>query len=65
MTNLDRKARCCAADLKFLLSLLPEDSDRRVEVSFLIVQMRKDPTNEQINAAWKIAAIIHEELRTK
>jgi hypothetical protein len=34
-------------------------------VSFLIVQMRKDPTNEQINAAWKIAAIIHEELRTK
>ncbi len=65
MNNLERKARCCENDLHFLLSLLPEDSDRRVEVSFLIVQMHKDPTNEQINAAWKIAAIIHEELRTK
>ena len=65
MTNLERKARCCAADLRFLISVLPDHSSRRNEIVSLILVMRNNPTNEQINAAWKRAAIIHEELRTK
>lgn len=63
MTNLERKARCCESDLRFLISVLPDHSSRRNEIVALILEMRNNPTDEQINAAWKIAAIIHEEIR--
>jgi hypothetical protein len=42
MTNLDRKARCCRADLRFLLSLLA-DSPHREKVEGRLRQI------EQIN----------------
>ena len=62
MTNLDRKARCCRSDLRFLLSL-PADSPLREKVEGRLRQIEGSPTNEQINAAWKMAAIIHEQIR--
>ena len=62
MTNLDRKARCCRADLRFLLSLLA-DSPHREKVEGRLRQIEGSPTDEQINAAWKTAAIIHEQIR--
>jgi hypothetical protein len=62
MTNLDRKARCCRADLRFLLSLL-EDSPHRGKVEGRLRQIQGSPTNEQLTAAWKLAAIIHEQIR--
>jgi len=62
MTNLERKARCYESDLRFLLSLLPEGSQKKWEINALIRTL-KEPTNEKINAAWRIAAIIHEEIR--
>ena len=62
MTNLDRKARCCRADLRFLLSL-PADSPLREKVEGRLRQIDGNPTDEQINAAWKMAAIIHDQIR--
>lgn len=62
MTNLDRKARCCRADLRFLLSLLA-DSPHREKVEGRLRQIEGSPTDEKINAAWQIAAIIHDEIR--
>ena len=62
MTNLDHKAHCCRSDLRFLLSLLA-DSPHREKVEGRLRQIEGSPTNEQINAAWKMAAIIHEQIR--
>ena len=62
MTNLDRKARCCRSDLRFLLSLLA-DSPHREKVKGRLRQIEGSPTEEQINAAWNMAAIIHEQIR--
>lgn len=63
MTNLDRKARCCRSDLRFLLSLLPVGTDAWHEVYELFEIANNYPTDEQINAAWQLAAIIHDEIR--
>ena len=63
MTNLDRKARCCRSDLRFLLSILPPSSLRHDEIRVWIRQIEGSPTDEQLNAAWQIAAIIHDEIR--
>jgi len=62
LTNLEKKARCCRADLRFLLSLLA-DSQHREKVEGRLRQIGGSPTEEQINAAWKLAAIIHEQIR--
>jgi hypothetical protein len=62
MTNLDRKATCCRSDLRFLLSLL-EDSPHREKVQGRLLQIQGSPTNEQLTAAWNMAAIIHEQIR--
>jgi hypothetical protein len=62
MTNLDNKATCCRSDLRFLLSLLA-DSPHREKVQGRLRQIQGRPTEEQINAAWKMAAIIHEQIR--
>lgn len=62
LTNLEKKARCCRADLRFLLSLLA-DSPHREKVEGRLRQIEGSPTDEQINAAWQIAAIIHDEIR--
>ena len=63
MTNLDRKARCCRSDLRFLLSILPPSSLRHDEIRVWLRQIEGSPTDEKINAAWQIAAIIHDEIR--
>ena len=65
MTNLDRKARCCRSDLRFLLSILPPSSLRHDEIRVWIRQIEGSQTDEQINAAWKLAAIIHEQIRNE
>ena len=62
MTNLEKKSRCCRSDLRFLLSLLA-DSPHREKVEGRLRQIEGSPTDEQINAAWQIAAIIHDEIR--
>ncbi len=62
LTNLEKKARCCRADLRFLISLLA-DSPHREKVEGRLRQIEGSPTNEQLNAAWKLAAIIHEQIR--
>ena len=62
LTNLEKKARCCRADLRFLISLLA-DSPYREKVEGRLRQIEGSPTNEQLNAAWKLAAIIHEQIR--
>lgn len=62
MTNLDRKAHCCRSDLRFLLSMLA-DSPHREKVEGRLRQIEGSLTDEQINAAWKMAAIIHDEIR--
>jgi len=62
LTNLEKKARCCRADLRFLLSLLA-DSPHREKVDGSLRQIEGSPTDEQINAAWQLAAIIHEQIR--
>lgn len=62
LTNLEKKARCCRADLRFLLSLLA-DSPHREKVEGRLRQIEGSPTDEQINAAWQLAAIIHDEIR--
>lgn len=61
--NNTARARCCLSDLRFLLSILPENSGRRMEVQALIGQLENLPTDDQINAAWRLAAIIHDEIR--
>lgn len=61
--NTRARAACCRADLRFLLSILPDNIGRRMEVQALIRQMQGNPTDEQINAAWRQAAIIHDEIR--
>lgn len=61
--NNTARARCCLSDLRFLLSILPENSGRRMEVQALIGQIENLPTDDQINAAWIIVAIIHEKIR--
>jgi hypothetical protein len=62
MTNLEKKSRCCRSDLRFLLSLLA-DSPHREKVEGRLRQIEGSPTDEQINAAWQLAAIIHDEIR--
>jgi len=62
MTNLEKKSRCCLADLRFLLSLLA-DSPHLEKVEGRLRQIEGSPTDEQLNAAWKLAAIIHEQIR--
>jgi hypothetical protein len=62
MTNLEKKSRCCRSDLRFLLSLLA-DSPHREKVEGRLRQIEGSPTDEKINAAWKLAAIIHDEIR--
>ena len=62
MTNLEKKSRCCRSDLRFLLSLLA-DSPHREKVEGRLRQIEGSPTNEQLNAAWEMAAIIHEQIR--
>jgi len=63
MTNLDHKAHCCRSDLRFLLSILPPSSLRHDEIRVWLRQIEGSPTDEQLNAAWKLAAIIHEQIR--
>ena len=61
--NTRARADCCRSDLRFLLSILPADSPHREKVQGLLRQIDDSPTDEQINAAWKRAAIIHDEIR--
>ena len=63
MTNLEKKARCCASDLCFLRPFLAKWTKEREEVERHIQALRGSPTEEQINAAWQLAAIIHEQIR--
>lgn len=61
--NTRARAVCCRSDLRFLLSILPEDSPHREKVESRLRQIEGNPTDEQINAAWQLAAIIHDEIR--
>lgn len=61
--NTAARAACCRSDLRFLLSILPADSPHREKVWALLYQIHATPTDEQINAAWRQAAIIHDEIR--
>lgn len=61
--NTRARAVCCRADLRFLLSILPADSPHIEKVRGRLAQIQGSPTDEQINAAWRQAAIIHDEIR--
>jgi hypothetical protein len=63
--NTAARARCCRADLCFLRSFLANGTKEREEIECRIQVLSGNPTDEQINAAWKIAAIIHDEIRRK
>lgn len=49
--NTRARAVCCRSDLRFLLSILPEDSPHREKVESRLRQIEGNPTDEQINAA--------------
>lgn len=61
--NTRARAVCCRSDLRFLLSILPEDSPHREKVESRLRQIEGNPTDEQINAAWQLATIIHDQIR--
>jgi hypothetical protein len=63
MDNLTAKANACRADLRFLLTIVPDEwlaVKRRVQVA---ISTLKNPTEQKITAAWQLAAKIHETIR--
>lgn len=62
-SNLHRKAASCRADLEFLLSIAPVEWWRTNKWLRDSIEAMKRPTEEKITAAWKLAAIIHDEIR--
>lgn len=61
--NIAARARCCCADLCFLRPFFENGSKEREEVERRIQVLRGNPTDGQINAAWKMVAIIHDQIR--
>jgi len=66
-TNLHRKANACRADLKFLLGIVPAEWVWvRFEVKNALMGLENPNeylNHQRINAAWQLAALIHEKIR--
>jgi len=63
MDNLTAKANACRADLRYLLTIVPDEWTKdRDFIQWLIDSLDK-PTEEKINAAWQRAAEYHELIR--
>ena len=61
--NLHRKANSCRADLEFLLSIIPAEWFLKKWRVREAIETLENPTEKKITAAWKLAAIVHEEIR--
>lgn len=62
--NTRAKATCCLADLRFLLQIANYHNLGKPVLN-LIHMVEQNPTEPVITAAWKHAAMIHDEIRRK
>lgn len=59
------KARCCIADLRFLLTISKDHAAIRDLVNAHIDQVTQFPTDQNLKTAWRFCAYMHETIRNQ
>lgn len=57
------KARCCIADLRFLLTISKGHAAIRGLVNEHITRVTQYPTDQNLKTAWRFCAYVHETIR--
>ena len=59
------KARCCIADLRFLLTISRDHAAIRDLVNEHIDRVTQYPTDQNLKNAWRFCAYVHEQIRNQ
>ncbi len=59
------KARCCIADLRFLLTISRDHAAIRDLINEHIDRINAYPTDQNLKNAWRFCAYIHETIRNQ